>query len=151
MEIARAKTNYWRRHRNKKEEADEMEEDAWMIIKEGILTLEEKEGEWIKEEDDIRLLKDRDNTKKLELKIKLKSPIMNLSIMGEEEEEKVRGMEEGAENPPEKSPVSERASKQSSQTEISKRGQSSQNQSRMATGVQDEGIRKMESGTWSRS
>ena len=82
LEIARAKSNYWRRHRSQKEVVDEMEEEAWMTIKEGILVLEEREGEWIKEEDDIRLLKDRDY-KKLELK----SPVTNLSIMRREKPE----------------------------------------------------------------
>ena len=63
---------------------------------------------------------------------------MNLNIMREEEEGKARGMEEGAKNILEKSPVSEHASKPSSKKEISKKDQSSQNQSRMVTGVQDE-------------
>ena len=108
--------------------------------------MEEKDGEWIKEEDDIRLLEERDNTT---LKIKLKSPIMNLITMREEEEEEVvRGIEEGAKNTSEKSPVSEYApqqSKKSSQEETrEKKSQSSQNLSRMAIGVQEEGIRKRE-------
>jgi hypothetical protein len=115
-----------------------MEEEAWMTIKEGILVLEERE--WIKEEDNIRLLKDIDNKE-----IELRSPITNLRIM---REETARRMEEGTKNIQEKTPIQEHASKSSSQKEISKNGQSSQSLSRIVTGSQEEGVRKQrESGT----
>ena len=65
LEIARAKTNFWRNHRRQGqgEEIEEEEAMAWENIKVGIMILEEEDGEWIMEEDDIRLLNTTPTTK----------------------------------------------------------------------------------------
>ena len=58
LEIATAKTNFWRNHRRQGpgEEMGEEEAMAWENIKVGIMILEDEDGEWIMKEDVMRLL-----------------------------------------------------------------------------------------------
>ena len=85
LEIARAKENFWKRFREKKEEDMEEEEmKAWNPIKEGITTLEEN-GNWIKEE--MRTEKRKEITEAKDR--------MSVAKGGEKPEEELRQGDEG--------------------------------------------------------
>jgi hypothetical protein len=86
LEIARANTNFWRNHRRQREEMDEEEAMAWENIKVGIMILEEEDGEWIMEEDDIRLLDNTTTTNQV---------IMMRPILEVGEKAEAKRMEEG--------------------------------------------------------
>ena len=85
LEIATAKTNFWRNHRRQGQGEEIWEEEAvaWENIKVGILILEE--AEWIVKEDDMRLLNTNPTNQ-----IILKSPILEVG-----EEQEAKRMEEG--------------------------------------------------------
>ena len=76
LELARAKENLWRKYqeRDKGEggDADEELEDAWMMVGEGILLLEEK-GDWIDPEKEIGKMV----VEMRKSRIKLNKPINN--------------------------------------------------------------------------
>ena len=140
LEIATAKTNYWRNYRERKDDMEEEEIMAWRTVKEGIMNLEEGAGQWEEGGHIINTTKENhihNNTPKLS--ITKNKPL----ILTEEHTAEDRRMEEGVRNVGE---VSQVKPKPSNKTQKSKSKSTQHSSPTRKFKIQETNLKKQEEG-----